>query len=196
MTEECPVNPCSKKGEVRAKIAGMILDEAKKGNLKAAIARSADFYGPGMVNSLVMLSVYENFMKGKKANWLSATDKKHSHTYIPDAARATATLGNDSRADGQVWHLPTAKDPLTGQQWIEAFAKEMNLKPKVQLASRTMVKILGLFNPIMKEFVEMLYQYDRDYIFDSTKFERTFNFQPTPYAEGIKEIVKQGEKKL
>ena len=94
------------------------------------------------------------------------------------------------KAENQVWHLPTAKEPPTGRQWIEAFAKEMNVKPKTQLASRTMVKILGLFNPIMKEFVEMLYQYDRDYVFDSSKFEKMFNFNPTSYADGIKQIVK------
>ena len=192
MTEDCPTNPCSKKGEVRAKIAGMVMDEVKKGNLKAVIARSADFYGPGKINSVVNLSVYQNLLKGKKANWLSSIDYKHSFTYTPDAAKATAILGNDSKADNQVWHLPTAKNPLTGMQWIEAFAKEMEVQPKTQLASRTMVKILGLFNPIMKEFVEMLYQYDRDYVFDSSKFEKAFNFQPTPYADGIMEIVKQG----
>ena len=141
MTEDCPVNPCSKKGEVRAKIAGMVMDEVKKGNLKAVIARSADFYGPGKINSVLMLSVYENFLKGKKANWLSSVDFKHSFTYTPDAAKATAILGNDTKADNQVWHLPTAKEPPTGRQWIEAFAKEMNVQPKTQLASRTMVKI-------------------------------------------------------
>jgi nucleoside-diphosphate-sugar epimerase len=119
-------------------------------------------------------------------------DFKHSCTYTPDAAKATALLGNESKAENQVWHLPTAKEPLTGRQWIEAFAKEMNVQPKTQLASRTMVKILGLFNPIMKEFVEMLYQYDRDYVFDSSKFEKMFNFQPTSYDEGIKLIVKRG----
>jgi nucleoside-diphosphate-sugar epimerase len=191
MTEDCPVNPCSKKGEVRAKIAGMVMDEVKKGNLKAVIARSADFYGPGKINSILMMSVYENFLKGKKANWLSSVDYKHSFTYTPDAAKATAILGNDSRAENQVWQLPTAKEPPTGRQWIEAFAKEMNVQPKTQLASRTIVKILGLFNPIMKEFVEMLYQYDRDYVFDSSKFEKMFNINPTSYADGIKQIVKQ-----
>jgi nucleoside-diphosphate-sugar epimerase len=193
MTEECPVNPCSKKGEVRAKIAGMVMDEVKKGNLKAVIARSADFYGPGKINSVLMLSVYENFLKGKKANWLSSVDFKHSFTYTPDAAKATAILGNDPKAENQVWHLPTAKEPPTGRQWIEAFTKEMNVQPKTQLASRTMVKILGLFNPIMKEFVEMLYQYDRDYVFNSSKFEKMFNFSPTSYSEGIRQIIKQGE---
>jgi nucleoside-diphosphate-sugar epimerase len=194
MTEDCPVNPCSKKGEVRAKIAGMIQDEVKKGNLKAVIARSADFYGPGKINSVLMISVYENLLRGKKANWLSSVDYRHSFTYTPDAAKATAILGNDPIAENQVWHLPTAKEPPTGRQWIDAFASEMNVQPKVQLASPTMVKILGLFNPIMKEFVEMLYQYDRDYVFDSSKFEKEFNFMPTPYVEGIKEIVKQGLK--
>jgi nucleoside-diphosphate-sugar epimerase len=195
MTEDCNINPCSKKGEVRARIAQNLMDEVKAGNLKAVIARSADFYGPGNVNSLMMLSVYQNFLKGKKANWLCALDKKHSHTFIPDSAKATAILGNDTKADNQVWHLPTAKEPPTGKQWIGAFAKEMNVQPKTQLASRMMVKILGLFNPIMKEFVEMLYQYDQDYVFDSSKFEKTFNFQPTPYTDGIKEIVKQGSLK-
>jgi len=192
MTEDCPINPCSKKGEVRAKIAGMLLDEVKAGNLKAVIARSADFYGPGKINSVLMISVYENLLKGKKANWLSAADFKHSFTYTPDAAKATAILGNDLNAENQVWHLPTAKEPPTGRQWIEAFAKEMGVQPKIQLASRTMVKLLGLFNPIMKEFVEMLYQYDRDYVFDSSKFEKMFNFNPTSYVDGIKQIVKEG----
>lgn len=195
MTEESPINPCSKKGEVRAKIARLLMDEVKAGNLKAVIARSADFYGPGKINSVLMISVYENFLKGKKANWFSSLEPKHSFTYTPDAAKAVAILGNDPKSDDQVWHLPTAPDPPTGRQWIEAFAMEMNVKPRVQLASKTLINILGLFNPIMKEFVEMLYQYDRDYIFDSSKFEKAFSFQPTPYSDGIREIVLQSNVK-
>lgn len=191
MTEDCPINPNSKKGEVRARIAGMIHDEMKKGNLSAVIARSADFYGPGKINSVLIISVYENFLKGKKANWFSSLDFVHSFTYTPDAAKAVAILGNDPKADNGVWHLPTAKEPPTGRQWIEAFANEMNVKPRIQLATALLIKIMGLFNPLMREFVEMLYQYDRDYIFDSSKFEKTFNFKPTDYAVGIKEIVKQ-----
>ena len=54
-----------------------------------------------------------------------------------------------------------------------------------------MVRMIGLFVPIMKEMVEMIYQYDRDYVFDSSKFEKRFDFKPTSYPEGIKEIVQQ-----
>jgi nucleoside-diphosphate-sugar epimerase len=46
MTEETPFRPCSRKVEVRAEIATMLLNEIGSGNLTALIARSADFYGP------------------------------------------------------------------------------------------------------------------------------------------------------
>jgi len=46
MTETTPYNPCSRKGEIRAKIATLLEDEIKKKNLNAIIARAADLYGP------------------------------------------------------------------------------------------------------------------------------------------------------
>jgi nucleoside-diphosphate-sugar epimerase len=104
-------------------------------------------------------------------------------------------LGNTADAFNQVWHLPTASDPLTGKEWIGAIAKEMGAKPKIQVANKLLVRILGLFVPIMKEMVEMLYQYDRDYDFNSRKFEKRFNFKPISYIDGIKEVVKADYKK-
>lgn len=190
MTEDTPVNPSSKKGKVREEIATMLLNEVKAGKLQALIARSADFYGPGIKNSILVEVVYRNLKKGKKANWFCSVDKLHSFTYTPDAAKATAMLGNDDKAYNQVWHLPTAGKPMTGKEWIEAFATEMNVAPKFMVAGKTMVQILGLFNSIMKEFAEMLYQYDRDYVFDSSKFDKAYGFEPTSYLDGIKAVVK------
>lgn len=192
MTEATPINPSSKKGKVRERIANMLMDEVKAGNLQALIARSADFYGPGINNSVLLETVFKNMQKGKKANWFCSVEKKHSYTYTPDAAKATAVLGNDDKAFNQVWHLPTAGNPLNGKEWIEAFATEMNVSPKYMVVGKTMIQILGLFNSIMKEFVEMLYQYDRDYVFDSSKFEKAYEFKPTSYEEGIKQVIKAG----
>jgi nucleoside-diphosphate-sugar epimerase len=189
MTEETEVRPSSKKGKVRAEIAQMILDETAAGNIKALIARAADFYGPGINNSVLNEMTFKNFKAGKKANWFSSLDKKHNFTYTPDAAKATALLGNTGEAYGQVWHLPTA-EAYTGKQWIEMIATEMGVQPKVQVAPKFLVSVMGLFNSIMKEFVEMLYQYDRDYVFDSSKFETKFKMKPTPVKEAIKEVAK------
>jgi len=191
MTEETPVQPPSKKGEVRADIANKILKEIENGTLTALIARSADFYGPGIQDTSVLTeTVFKPLSLGKKASWMSSVNYKHSYTYTPDAGRATALLGNSEDAFNQVWHLPTAANPMTGKEWIEAIAAEMGVKPRYQVATKLIVKAMGLFVPVMREMPEMMYQYDRDYQFSSSKFERRFEFKPLPYAEGISEIVK------
>ncbi len=192
ITEETPVKPCSKKGAIRAEIAKMITDETASNQLVALIARSADFYGPGIANSVLNETVYKNFKKGKAANWIAAADKVHNFTYTPDAARATALLGNTPHAFGQVWHLPTDHSRMTGKQWVEMFAAEMNVKPKLQVLPIWMMGILGLFVPIMKELKEMAYQSDRDYFFNSSKFEKRFNFTPALPIEGVRAVIQHG----
>ncbi len=194
MTENSIINPPSKKGAVRKEIADMLLNEVKSGKLTALIARSADFYGPNNDKSFLIEVVYKNIKKGKKPNWFIDANKKHSFTYTPDAAKATALLGNTVDAYNQVWHLPTDKNTLTGKEMIALFAREMNVENKVSILPMWLLKILGLFIRIMKEMPEMMYQYDRDYFFDSSKFDKRFNFKTTTYQEGVKLTIGQTKK--
>lgn len=189
LTESSPVNPSSRKGKVRAEIFNMLMDEIDKGSLQALVARAPDFYGPGISNGVLNEAVVPPLKNGKKANWFCSDNKLHSFIWTPDAAKATAMLGNDEKAYGQVWHLPVAAAPLTGRQMIEAIAKEMKVRADYRVAGSTLVKVLGLFNPLMKEFSEMLYQYDRDYVFDSSKFLSHYKFKPTAYADGVRMMV-------
>lgn len=191
MTEDSPINPPSKKGMVRRQIADMLMTAVKSGKLTGLIARSADFYGPSNDKSFLIEVVYKNIKRGKKPNWFIKADKKHSFTYTPDAAKATAILGNTADAYGQVWHLPTDKNSLTGKEMISLFTKEMNVADKVFVLPMWLLKLLGLFIPLMKEMPEMMYQYDRDYVFDSSKFQEYFNFSPTSYQQGVKETIAQ-----
>jgi nucleoside-diphosphate-sugar epimerase len=196
ITENHPVNPPSEKGKVREKIATKVMNAHEKGEIECLIARCADYYGPSVRNtSLLTEMVFKPLSLGKKANWMGGLDYKHAFTYTPDAGKATALLGKTSDAFGQVWHLPTASDPWTGREWIENIAGELGAKPKYQVAPKWLVRIMGLFMPVMKEMVEMYYQYDRDYVFDSSRFEKRFGFKPTSYPEGIREIVKTDYKK-
>lgn len=190
MTEETALNPSSKKGKVRKEIAETIMGEVEKGNLKALIARSADFYGPSVKNSsLLTETLFDPLSKGEAANWFGSIDFKHSFTYTVDAGKATALLGNTESAYGQVWHLPTASNPLTIKQWIEKVAIELNVAPKSQVLPKSLVEEYGTSNEFMREAVEMFYQFDRDYIFDSSKFEGEFSFEPTTYEAGIAAII-------
>lgn len=189
MTEENAFNPCSAKGEVRAKIASRLLDEMKKGNIEALIARSADFYGPNTPLSFVSMMVFENYAKGKSAQWMLNDKTLHSFTYTPDAGLACALLGNSPEAFGQTWHLPTHSEVLNGKEFMELVATAMAVAPNYQVLRKWMLQMVGLFMPVVKESIEMLYQMEKDYLFSSKKFEEKFNFEPTSYKRGVVDTV-------
>ena len=185
MTEETPFRPLSKKGEIRAQIATTLLSEMKGGNLTALIARAADFYGPGVQNGIHNKLVFDKFAKGAKAMWLMNDSVKHSLTFTPDAARSLVMLADTEEAWNQTWHVPTAPDPPTGKEFIELAAKEFRTQPKYRILTRPMLWVAGWFDTATQELFEMLYQYEFDYVFDSTKFIKAFHFQPTAYPEGM-----------
>lgn len=187
LTEESPVVPCSKKGAVREQIAGMLLTEIAAGNLTAMIVRAADFIAPK--NSVMIDMVYRKLAAGKKANWMGDLNKLHAFTFVPDAAKATALLGNTADAYNQVWHLPSISS-FSAMQWIEWFAAALNVKPKVSVLPVGLMPILGLFVPVLREFKEMVYQYQVDYVLNSKKFETRFGIKPTPPNEVINWVIK------
>jgi len=186
MTEETPFNPCSRKGEIRAKIATTLINEWTSGALTAMIARSADFYGPDTQNAVPNLLVFEPFARKRKASWLVNDAVPHSFTYTPDAANSLVQLAERPHAWNQTWHVPTAPNPLTGKEFVALAAKAFGVAPRHRVLSRPMLRIAGWFDPVVAESYEMLYQSDGPYRFDSGKFAREFGFAGTPYADGIR----------
>lgn len=189
MTEETPFNPCSKKGEIRAKLDLKLIEEYKRGNLEAVIVRGADFYGPGVNSSVFNLLVIGNLMKGKKANWMNNPKAIHTFTYTPDAAKATAIIGNTSSAFNQVWHAPADDYPITGEEMVRIAAEILGVEPRIQVLSDAMLWMVGVFKPTIMSLLEMTYQTKYDYIFNSDKFKKAFNFTPTTYRDGIKACI-------
>jgi len=189
MTEQSPLQPPSKKGIVRKQLHEMIMTGVEKGNLAALIARSADFYGPDTNKSVLVETAAKNLTKGRKVQAFGDIDKIHTYTFTPDAGKATALLGNTPDAYNQVWHVPTTKEKLTTRQWIRLIANELNMQPKIQKVPTWMLYIIGLFVPELKEFPEMMYQNEMDYIFDSTKFEKRFGLAATAPKDGVKMMV-------
>ena len=190
MTEETPYNPCSRKGEVRATIAAMLEDEMKRGGLKALIARAADVYGPySKQTSVAWVLVFDKLLNGKKAQWMGDAYQPHSFTYTIDCGRGLSLLGLSEEAFGQVWHLPTSNPAPDGKGFIELAAKELGAPASFSVLKSWMVRMAGWFNPMVSELYEMQYQNEYPYHFDSSKFEKHFNYTPAPYPKGIHETL-------
>lgn len=190
MTEDTPYAPSSKKGEVRARIATTLMDEVKRGELQAMIVRAADFYGPGATLSLTHSTVTERLKAGKTPQWVGNAKALHTFTYTPDAGRTVALLGNTASAYGQVWHALTSKETMSGEAYLR-LACDLAGKPYgIQVAPRWMLGIMGLFVPVLRENMEMMYQFEHDYRFDSSKVERAFELNATSYRDGIAAALK------
>ncbi|WP_423147285.1 NAD-dependent epimerase/dehydratase family protein [Rubrolithibacter danxiaensis] len=185
MTETTPYNPSSVKGEIRAKIADTLMQEVKAGNLRASIARGADFYGAtDSMNSFFDMMVLDKLSNNQTPQWIGNVNTLHSFTYVPDAAKGMYLLGQNPKSDNQIWHLPTAP-AIKGKEFIRLAADIFNKHPKFTKINKLMLQLVGLFNPVVKGTVEMYYQYQYDYNFNSDKFEKAFGINPTSYHEGI-----------
>jgi nucleoside-diphosphate-sugar epimerase len=185
MTEETPYNPASRKGALRARMADELMSAHKEGRVRAAIGRASDFYGPGPLNSVAGERLFEAVLEGKKAMWVGDLDAPHTLTYIEDFAKTLATLGEREEALGEVWHVPSP-EPITGRKFIELVFDEARRPPRFGTYNRTMMRLGGLFSSEVREFREMLYQFEAPFVLDSSKYARVFgDVVPTPYREGI-----------
>ncbi len=190
MTEKTPYYPCSKKGEVRAEVARILCNEMKSGLIRASIARAADLYGPyATKNSLPYLMVFKYLLQGKQAQWLVNANTIHTFSYTTDCAKAMMLLAKTESSFNQVWHLPSCNPGISGEMFIETASKELGLKPNFMVIKKWMIAFGGIFDTTIRESYEMLYQNEYDYEFDSTKFEKHFNFEPTSYSLGISETI-------
>jgi nucleoside-diphosphate-sugar epimerase len=191
MTEETPFNPCSKKGEVRAKVATMLLDEMQRGNIAAMIARAADFYGPSATQSFPYSTVFSRLKLGKTPQWIGNPNAIHTFTYTPDAGDALALLARSPEAYGQTWHLPTSSELLTGANFVRLACAAADHPNKLQLAPSWLLSVMGLFTPVLRENAEMMYQFEADYRFDSAKIESVYSLLATPYNQGVSACLRR-----
>ena len=189
MREDQPLRPNSKKGKVRADILNMLRTAMQKRGLRATVGRSADFYGPHCTNSILNNIVFDRHAKGQKAMWFGNPKKVHTFMFTDDIGPALAVLGTDDRALGQEWHLPTSAERWTGEEWVRRSAEAFGVKGGQQSVSAFMLRLIGLFNPLLGEFAEMNYQYTQDYVLSSEKFEKTFGLKPTDPATGLAKTV-------
>ena len=185
MTEETPFNPISKKGEVRAKIATMLLEEMHRDNIQAMIVRSADFYGPCAINSFPHAVVFKRLKAKKPPQWIGNPKTIHTFTYTPDAGRAMAVLGGSSATFGQ-----------TGEDFVRLACDLAGQPYKLLVPPRWMMKIMGIFIPVLRENEEMMYQMEFDYRFDSSKIESAFGLKATSYRKGISESLNREARDL
>ncbi len=188
MKPEGPFAPCSRKGELRLKLQERLLSAHAKGECEVAIAKASDFVGPGVVNAHLGSRFFERVFAGKSGECFGDPSLPHAFTYGPDVAGALATLGEREGATGRVWHIPT-EPAVSMQAWAAALGRELGVEAKVATVPGWVVKMLGVFVPMMRELGEMRYQWEEAYLLDDGAFRERFGTASTPFETQVRETA-------
>lgn len=186
--EELPYAAQTRKGRARTAVANLLLEAHAQGRLPVVIGRAADFYGPRVTDSMVGEILFGAALSGETGMLAGDIDLPHTLTFIRDFARALITLGRHEEAYGRAWHVPSA-ETITARQFQELIEAAVGRPVKVRVVGKTMMRLAGLFNPIMRETAEMMYEFDEPFIIDHSRYTAAFGNGVTPHEEAIRETV-------
>jgi dTDP-D-glucose 4,6-dehydratase len=193
MTEDMPLPGHTRKGSVRANMWHEALAAHQAGRIRTTEVRASDYIGEAGSQTNFGDRVIPKLRAGKPVTLMGRTDQPHSWTYTGDAARLLSIVGTDERAWGKAWHVPS-NPPVTQAQVIADLAAGMDVAvPKIRTAGAGMLRVVGLFNADARELVEMMYEFDRPFVMDSTRAQRTFGLSPTPWPDVIQETLRMNE---
>lgn len=179
--ETSPIAPVSRKGRLRAEAAAILLDSG------AAIGRAAEFFGPDTPMTVFGNGFWNRILAGKPAQVFGDPDQPHSYTFSTDVARGLVALGTRPGSNG-VWMLPTLPAEST-RSVIARFAAAIGRTVPIQTVPTAMLRVMGVFSPMLRELAEMTYQWKQPFIVHSDNFQREFCIEPTPWSEAVAQTV-------
>jgi len=190
MTEDTPFRATTRKGRMRAELAQTYLQAHHNGLVPITLVRAADFYGPRVRNSAMGDRVFPQAIAGQRAQLLGNIDLPHSYSYIGDVARSLAVLGAHEEAYGRAWHVPVTPPEMTQRGMIQLIEQILGKPVRTIAFPKLAIRLFGLFDPFMREFVEMFYQYQEPQIVDAQAITQTFGLMPTPVEEAIRNTIR------
>ncbi len=182
LSESSPLNPNSGKGRVRLAMNESLMAAHRSGKIRAAVVRASDYYGAGYI--LNGDQIFYPVLAGKTASGMGSLDALHTFTYTPDVGEAMAILAERDEALGQIWHVPSAP-PVTQRDLITQVFQAARQPAKIRAINGLMMRLAGIFIPGAREVVEMMYEFEKPFVMDSSKFTCAFGMTATPYAEGL-----------
>lgn len=133
--------------------------------------------------------VFGRAVEDKSAQVAGDPDQLHTYTYAPDVGRGLVRFGEREEALGRAWHLPSP-ETVTTREFVGIVFEEICKPAHIQVAPKVLMRALGLFNPPLRETIEMLNEFGEPFVVDHSDFTRTFGDHATPLGETIRETVR------
>jgi nucleoside-diphosphate-sugar epimerase len=192
MTEDTPMQATGPRGRTRKTMTETLFAAYQEGKVRVTSGRASDFYGPGVVQSLVGKDVFNNLLQHKRVTLTANPTLKHTLSYISDVGEALVRLGEDDKALGRAWHIPNAP-AVTLSEFITMVGTELGQSVKVtylpKAVTKTLLPVMSMFVPQVRRLQENLYQTYEPFMVDDRRYKATFGDHTTSLREGIRRTL-------
>jgi nucleoside-diphosphate-sugar epimerase len=185
VTEEHPRQPHTFKGRMRKEQEDLVLEAHAAAKIRGAVLRLPDFYGPNVERSFLD-GLFQAAARGGTANMIGPIDTQHEFVFVPDVGPVVIDLIGEPGAWGRVWHL-AGVGAVTQRELAKRVFAMAGSKPRLRVAGKTALRLLGLFNPVMRELVEMHYLLTSPLFLDGSALRGLLGgIHKTPYEDGLR----------
>ena len=189
MNEDTPMNPCSRKGEIRAREAESLFEAHRRGEVRVAVGRASDYYGPGATLSHVGDEFWKPVIAGGRGRVVVNPDAIHTYHYVPDVAAGLATLGTaGDEAYGKPWILPCSPAESIRALAVR-FSRYLGRDIQLMRMPGWAMSALALVVPMLREIKEMAYQWDEPFVTDDRRFRAAFGVEPVDMDRAAADTV-------
>jgi nucleoside-diphosphate-sugar epimerase len=188
VAETHPLEPCSRKGRFRKEQEDLVFEANDPSGLRTLVLRPADYYGPGAPNSAPAFAL-KAALAGKSADILGPDTTPHEYLFVPDLAPIVADLFERPAAFGTAYNV-AGSGVTTTRAFTQQLLRAARLEPRFRVAGPALLRALGLFDPVMRELVEMNYLQSTPVLLDDAKLRAVLpDMRKTAYADGIAQTV-------
>lgn len=185
--ETHPRDPHTYKGRMRKEQEDIALS-ANSLTLKTLVLRLPDFYSADAENSLAN-EIFKAAAEGKPAPVFAPIDKPHEWIYTPDVGPVILDLLARDDVYGTAYNLAGA-GTITTRDFASRVFEQYGQELRLRVVTTPLLRVAGLFNPLMRELVEMQYLQSNPVILDDAKLTRALGpIKKTSYADGIADTV-------
>jgi len=169
LTPDTPQRPERDKGRIRQRLEAMLAQAAQEG-LRVIIVRSGDFYAPNASQTVFDLMLLRQIKRGI-IEYAGELPLGHSWAYLPDVARAYVKIAEQRTQFSSFESFHFAGHFTTGNQMVEAIQDVLPTRARVKKFPWGMLKIMGLFMPVLRELVKMNYLWKSPHRLEDKKLD-------------------------
>jgi nucleoside-diphosphate-sugar epimerase len=189
LNEATPFAPDHAKARIRVEAEALFAQAAARDGVRTIVIRAGDFFGGAGTGSWFDQALASKLDRGKFV-YPGSLDIEHAWAYLPDLARAFVAVAERGAKLPAFDTFHFGGHNVTGRQMLAACEIAIGAKLKSGAIPWPLLRLAGLFSPMMREVSAMAYLWRRPHALTGAKLEAFAGpLAQTPLEEAVRQAL-------